>query len=136
MGDGAGWIGLGGILEDVASLIVPERVLITHAAVEPPLRHLVAGRREVHGAETLIDIFLRACCRNAGHPREPRGDDRQYESDHGGLLVSGMAPVGVAAERNTVSLSKDGALYNFGAGRTPSLHPDLSLPSRSARARS
>ena len=33
-------------------------MLLAHAAVEPPLRHVVAGGGEVYGAEALIDILL------------------------------------------------------------------------------
>ena len=37
---------------------VPERVLVAHGAVEPPLRDLVAGGREMHRAEFLIGYRL------------------------------------------------------------------------------
>src|SRR5215204_3030601 len=61
IGDGAGGVGLEGFLEDLPRRAVPERVLIAHAAIEPPLRDLVARGLETHRAETLVRVFLAQC---------------------------------------------------------------------------
>ena len=58
IGDGAVRIGLDGFLINLLRFGIPERVLITHATVKPPLRNLVAGRREMHLAKFLVGIVL------------------------------------------------------------------------------
>ena len=73
MGDGAVRVGLQSLLEDLLRRAVPERVLIAHRAVDPPLRDLVARGLEADVAELLVDVALRderlrrrECkCRNA-----------------------------------------------------------------------
>ena len=57
-GQSAFSIGLEHILENLLGSLVPERVLIAHAAIESPLRRLVAGRGEMDGAELLIGLVL------------------------------------------------------------------------------
>jgi len=47
-------------------------MLVTHGAIKAPLRHLVAGRLEMNGAQSLIRFFLtehRLRERNAGRDR-------------------------------------------------------------------
>ena len=39
--------------------VVPEGVLVAHAAVEAALRHLVARGLEMNAAELLVDVALR-----------------------------------------------------------------------------
>ena len=58
VGDPAFRIGLEHILEYLLGLPIPERMLVAHAAIEPPLRRLVARRREMDGAESLVGLFL------------------------------------------------------------------------------
>ena len=59
IGDGALGIGLQRLLEDFLRLAIPERVLIAHRAIEPPLRDLVARCVEVNCAELLVAAVLR-----------------------------------------------------------------------------
>ena len=56
--DSAFGIGLDRLLENLLQFAVPERMLVAHAAVEPPLRGLVARGREMNGAEPLVGLFL------------------------------------------------------------------------------
>ena len=56
--DPAFGIGLERLLEYLFGFPVPERMLVAHAAVEPPLRRLVARGREMNGAEPLVGFFL------------------------------------------------------------------------------
>jgi hypothetical protein len=46
------------ILKYLLRLTIPERVLVTHAPIEPPLRRVVAGRREMDVAEALLGFIL------------------------------------------------------------------------------
>jgi hypothetical protein len=54
IGDRAFRIGLQPSLENLFCGPVPERMLITHPAIEAALRHLVAGGLEVHLAKLLV----------------------------------------------------------------------------------
>jgi hypothetical protein len=58
VGDGAAGIGLERLAEDLRRLAVPERVLVAHGAVEPPLRRVVARRIEVNRSESPVAVVL------------------------------------------------------------------------------
>ena len=60
IGDRALGVRLEHVLEDFLRLAIPERMLITHRTIEPPLRGLIARGIEVNGAELLICV-LGAC---------------------------------------------------------------------------
>ena len=64
IGDGAFRIGLERFLEYFLGCPVPERMLISHRAIKPALRRLIARRREVDRAKFLIGIVL--CDTRAG----------------------------------------------------------------------
>src|SRR6202035_4420615 len=49
--DGAIGVGMKRLLEDFLRLLVPERMLVAHGAIEAALRRLVARGREMHEAE-------------------------------------------------------------------------------------
>jgi hypothetical protein len=54
-------------------------MLVAHGAVEPPLRDLVAGRREMDRAKGLVGIVLRDGGRGAsktGQARDGQGEER------------------------------------------------------------
>ena len=59
IGDRALRICLERLLVDIPGFGVPERMLVSHGAVEPPLRHFVAGGREMNRAQLLIGGFFR-----------------------------------------------------------------------------
>jgi len=66
------------LLENLLRVEIPVRVLIAHAAVEAPLRDLVARGPETHVAELLIGGVL--CGRRRGQSkRDDRRRDRGKE---------------------------------------------------------
>jgi hypothetical protein len=58
VGDAALRVGLECLLENFLRLAIPERMLVTHGAVEAPLRDIVAGCLEMNSAESLVRFFL------------------------------------------------------------------------------
>jgi hypothetical protein len=79
IGDAAVRVGLEYFLEQLLRLAIPERMLITHRSVKTPLRHLVAGRLEMHCAQSLVAFVLREhrlreC--DAGHDRSASDGER------------------------------------------------------------
>jgi len=60
IGDGTLRIGLERLLENLLRGAIPERVLVAHAAIEPPLSDLVARGLEVDRAEPLVGLLLGA----------------------------------------------------------------------------
>jgi hypothetical protein len=59
MGDRARRIGLQRLLENFLRLAIPERVLIAHRTIEPPLCDIVARCLKVNGTELLVAAVLR-----------------------------------------------------------------------------
>jgi hypothetical protein len=51
-------IGLHHLLKYLLRLTIPERVLVAHSPIEPPLRRLVTRRREMDIAKALISFIL------------------------------------------------------------------------------
>ena len=68
IGDRASRIGFEDILENLFGGLVPERVLVSHATIKPPLRRLVARGCEVNRAESLVIIVLAQCRRAERNP--------------------------------------------------------------------
>ena len=58
IGDGAFGIGLERVLENLPGRAVPERMLVSHPTVEPPLRRLVARDREMNAPQSLVGVLL------------------------------------------------------------------------------
>src|SRR6202030_2948732 len=58
IGDAAIRIGLEHLLEEFLRLAIPERMLVSHGAIQAPLRNLVAGRLEMDGAKSLVGFVL------------------------------------------------------------------------------
>ena len=58
IGDPAFRVGLQHLLEQLLRLAIPERMLVAHGAVEPPLRNLVARGVEMNRAKSLVGVFL------------------------------------------------------------------------------
>ena len=77
IGDPAFGIGLEDILEYLLGRLVPERMLVAHAAIEASLRRLVARGGEMNGAKSLVGLFLaesRRRSRKPGRKRCTNGD--------------------------------------------------------------
>ena len=72
IGNPASRIGLEDILENLLGSLVPERVLVSHATIKPPLRRLVARGCEMNRAESLVIVVLAQCRR----PQRKPGRDR------------------------------------------------------------
>jgi hypothetical protein len=85
IGDGAFGISLEHILENLPRRAVPERMLVSHATVEPSLRRLVARGREMNGAEPLIGFLLAEAWLPKTNPGRCANSNRRCErcSDHG-----------------------------------------------------
>ena len=69
-------IGLERLLEYLLGFAIPERMLVSHGPVEPPLRRLVARRGEMNGPESLVGFVLagrRRSRRNPGRGRNGHG---------------------------------------------------------------
>ena len=82
IGDGAFRVGLDRLLVDFLGFRIPERVLVSHRAIEPPLRRLVARCREMHRAQFLIRIFLgQTRCARSKH-RHGRNGRRKKKFTH------------------------------------------------------
>src|SRR4029453_7574917 len=64
-------------LEDLLCFPIPERMLVAHAPIEPPLRSLIAGGCEMDRTEALVGVLLRR------HGRRKRRRGRR-ERDNGG----------------------------------------------------
>ena len=65
-------IGLEHLLEQILRLAIPKRMLVAHRTIKTPLCNLVAGRLEMHRAQSLVAFVLREHGRwecDAGHDR-------------------------------------------------------------------